>query len=288
MKNNFSEVEDFCRISNANPLKLTAGEQDYFDKPSVIAASSNFFDFFSYQLLINTPKAVLTSAQDIVISDILAVKYFGDSDPAGQRITLTYRDKQEEMVVSGVFKKPGESTQINFDMVKLIGQIDSRCYLRLAKNTNISQLEGKFAGNKNTIPIVNDGTPGTHYLKDLRAAYFDTSRRQTIEKSRNKSDLYIAIVIAMLIMAVALFNYFGLINNRLMEKNREHVIRRIIGSSKRDLLTDFIIETTILIGLALFLSIFLMIWVMPFFNQLTSSSITLSYIFNLHNISFCC
>ncbi|HEX3009259.1 MAG TPA: hypothetical protein VHO90_16765, partial [Bacteroidales bacterium] len=51
MKNNFSEVEDFCRILNANPLKVIANGQEFFDDSKVIAASSNFFSFFSYHLL---------------------------------------------------------------------------------------------------------------------------------------------------------------------------------------------------------------------------------------------
>ena len=284
MKDNFAEVEDFCRIINASPFKVEANNQDYFDDKKTIAVSSNFFTFFSYQLIAGNPDHVLETTQDIVISKQLALKYFGNPDPVGQKLIFTNGSEEDEMFVSGVFDKPEESTQLNFEMVKLIGKKDSRCYLRLNENTNISQLEEKFAQNKKNIPIVHDDNPGTHYLKSMKAAYFDTGRRQTIENSRNKSDLLIALVIALMILGVALFNYLGLMNNRLMEKAREYAIRRINGGSKMNLITGFMLETITLVGVAFGLSLILMVGAIPFFNQLTSSFITTTYVFSLDNI----
>jgi putative ABC transport system permease protein len=284
MKNNFSEVENFCRISNASPSKVTVAKNDFFDEKLVIAASSNFFEFFSYHLLSNISKNVLVTKQDIVISQNLASKYFGTSNPIGKKVTFVNGDKQCDMIVSGVFKKPEESTQLNFDMVRLIGDDDSRCYVLLAKNTNVGQLEEKFAKNKASIPIINDGTPGSYFLKDMRSAYFDPLRSQTIEKNRSKTDLIFALIIALMILAVALFNYLGLIKIRMTEKSKEHSIRRINGGSKVNLMFDFLIETVILIVMAFLLSIWLTIEFASFFNGLTASYITTAYILRIENV----
>lgn len=282
MKNNFPEVEDFCRISNVNPVKMTVGQQDFFDEKKVIAVSSNFFRFFSYQLLSNKPENVLRTSHDLVISQNLATKYFGNSDPVGQRITIVNHDDQNEMIVMGVFKKPDESTQLSFDMVRLIGESDSRCYLLLAENTNIKKFEENLTRNKASIPNVDIG--GSYYFKPMKDAYFDTSRNLTIENSRDKNDLVIALAIASMILAIAIFNYLGLINNRVMEKTKEHTIRLVNGGSQMNLLTSFISETAILIVMSYLISILLTIQVMPFFNHLTSSSIRFSYIFRFKNI----
>jgi putative ABC transport system permease protein len=284
MKDNFAEVEDFCRILNASPLKVEANNQDYFDDKKTIAVSSNFFTFFSYKLIAGIPDRVLETEQDVVISKKLALKYFGNPNPLGQKIIFTNGTEEDEMVVSGVFEKPEESTQLEFEMVKLVGENDSRCYLLLNENTNLVQLEEKFAQNKENIPIVHDGTPGTHYLKSMKATYFDTVRKQTIENSRDKRDLTIALVIAFMILGVALFNYLGLINNRLMEKTREHSIRRVNGGSKLNLIGGFMSETFILTGAAFGLSLVLMIWAVPFFNKLTSTNITTAFIFSTETI----
>ncbi|QGY44622.1 FtsX-like permease family protein [Maribellus comscasis] len=284
MKDNFAEVKDFCRIINTSPSKINANNQDYFENKKTIAVSSNFFTFFSYKLISGNPARVLETKQNVVISDKLAMKYFGRLNVIGQKLLFPDGDNDTEMFISGVFEKPQESTQLDFEMVKLIGESDSRVYLQLAENTNIVQLEEKFAQNKENIPIVHDGTPGTHSLKSLKAAYFDTSRGQTIETSRDRSDLLIALVIAVMILGVALFNYLGLINNQLMEKTREYSIRRVNGSSKINLINAFMGETFMLVGVAFALSLVLMILAIPFFNQLTSTSITSQYIFHSENI----
>ena len=281
---NFAEVEDFCRIRNVSPLKVTAGNQDYFDGKRAIGASPNFFKFFSYELLYGNPQKVLETSQDVVISDELAQKYFGKADAVGERLTFHHRDGKDEMIVSGVFKKPAESTQLNFGMIRSIGNQDSRVYLLLAENAKIPELEAKFAQNKETIPSVIDGTPGTHYLKSFKAAYFDTSRHQTIENYRDKSDLYIALVIGLMILGVAVFNYLGLINNRLVEKAGEHSIRRVNGGSKMNLVSEFLVETFFLIATAFVLSNVLLIWMTPFFNQLTAANITTEWLFSMKNI----
>lgn len=285
MKDNFSDVEDYCRIINAAPNKVEVNKQSYFNDKKTIAVSSNFFTFFSYALISGAPEHVLETKSDVVISEKLALKYFGIPSPLRQKITFTNGDEQEEMFVSGVFRKPQSSTQLDFEMVKLIGETDSRCYLLLCQNANTEQLEANFEQNKEIIPIVHAGTPGTHYLKSLKDAYFDTTRRQTIENSRDKNDLKIALVIALMILGVALFNYLGLVNNRLVEKTREYSIKRINGSSKMNLVGNFMKEIAVLCGLAFIFSFILMIWMVPFFNQLTSSAISLPYLLSLQNLA---
>ncbi|HKL32888.1 MAG TPA: ABC transporter permease [Tangfeifania sp.] len=284
MKDNFAEIEDFCRIRNVSPRKVTAGNQDYFDGKRAIGTSPNFFTFFSYELIYGNPQKVLGTELDVVISDELAQKYFGKTDVIGERLSFHHRDGKDEMIVSGVFKKPDESTQLNFEMVRSIGNEDARAYLLLAENANIQEMEQKFAQNRETIPIVHDGTPGTHYLKSLKATYFDTNRRQTIENFRNKSDLYIALVIGLMILGVAVFNYLGLINNRLIEKTGEHSIRRVNGGSKTNLVSEFLTETLLLVAVAFVLSNILLIWITPFFNKLASANITTDWLFSVENI----
>jgi putative ABC transport system permease protein len=284
MKDNFTEVEDFCRIRNVSPRKVTAGNQDYFDGKRAIGTSPNFFNFFSYQLLYGNPQKVLETEQDVVISDELAQKYFGKADVVGERLTFHHRDGKEEMIVSGVFKKPAESTQLNFELVRSIGNEDARVYLLLAENAKVPELESKFAQNKETIPSVFDDTPGTHYLKSLKETYFDTLRHQTIEDYRDKSDLYIALVIGLMILGVAVFNYLGLINNRLLEKVGEHSIRRVNGGSKINLVSEFLVETFFLIATAFVLSNVLLIWMTPFFNNVTAANISTDWLFSMKNI----
>ncbi len=280
IKDNYIQVEDFCRLSPASAQKVVVNNETYFDRPGVIAASKNFFDFFSYQLLTNNPKTSLEAENSLVISEDLSKKYFGTGNAVGQIITLVNGEKEEPMVVTGVFRRPFENTQIRFDMVRPIKAKDSRCYVRLASGAKPQELEKLLASNKAAIPSINDGTPGQYSLELLQNVYFDTARHVSFEASRDKTDLWIALIIGLVIIGIASFNYLGLVNNNLIEKNKAYAVQRVNGGSKFDFVINFMAESIIVVGISFLLSLFLMLWMVPFFNHLTSTNITSGFIFN--------
>jgi len=277
MKANFPQVEDFCRITNSGSQRIVINNEIYLDQPPIIRVSANFFSFFSYQLLTKNPASVLESKNNIVISEDLAKKYFGTKDAVGKIIEIVNSDKTEKMVVSGIFKKPHENSQLIFEIARLIGETDSRCYVRLSKQTNQNETEKLFLENKASIPVINVGTPVPYYLEPLKKAYFDTSRGSAVEISRNKTDLWIAFLIGILILAIAAFNYLGILANKFLIKTKEFKIRFINGGSRSGIIIRFMIENSILIGFSFLAGLYLMFELIPFFNQLTDSKISATF-----------
>jgi putative ABC transport system permease protein len=279
MKNNFAAVEDFCRMFGAGAQKIIVNNVEYFDRPYILAASENFFSFFSYNLLTKNNETVLDTENSIVISTELAKKYFGSADPMGKIITLINSDVNEHMVVTGIFQKPLNNTQILFDMVRLIAEKDSRCYLLLAENANPDELETLFRDKKESIPVIHTGTPGSYYLEPFQKTYFNTSRRASFEASRDKTDLWIALIIGLMIIGVAIFNYLGILANKYNNKIKEYYIRRINGSSILNLTARFMLENSIIVIVSFVLSLFILPELLPFFNSMTNSKITEQFIF---------
>ncbi len=286
IKKNFAGIEDFCRINSAGAQKIVVNNETFLDKPDIIATSSNFFSFFSYPLLTNNPATVLEAPGNLVISNDLARKYFGSADPVGKIITFFNSGKPEEMVVTGIFEKPVDNTQIKFDMVRLIGEKDSRCYVRLTKMADRAELEKLFKEKKETIPVVHSGTPGSYYLKPLKEAYFDTTRGTGFDAARDKTDLLIAFIIGLMIIGIASFNYLGLLANNLNEKTKEFNIRRINGGSASGFILDCMVEYLVVIAASFIISLFLMQEMFPFFNNLTGSNITERFIMKGSQIFF--
>ncbi len=280
IKDNFNQVEDYCRVIPASAQKVIVNDETYYDRPGVIAATKNFFSFFGYKLLTNNPETSLEADNSLVISDELSQKYFGSGNAVGRIITLVNGEKEEPMVVTGVFRKPVDNTQIKFDMVRSAKGKDSRCFVRLASNANPQELEKILASNKAVIPSINDGTPAQYSLEPFQNVYFDTSRQVNFEASRDKTDLWIALIIGLVIICIASFNYLGLVNNNLIEKNKAYAVQRVNGESKLGFVINFMTESLIVIGFSFFLSLFLMRWMAPFFNQLTNTNVTSGYIFN--------
>jgi putative ABC transport system permease protein len=92
--------------------------------------------------------------------------------------------------------------------------------------------------------------------------------------------LWIALMIGLVIIGIASFNYLGLVNNNLIEKSKAYAVQRVNGGSKFGFVINFMAESLIVVGISFLLSLFLMLWMVPFFNHLTSTNITSGYIFN--------
>jgi putative ABC transport system permease protein len=273
MKENFSQVEDFCRIRYGNTQKIKAENQIYNDNLAVFETSANFFRIFSYKLLTNNPDVVLSTKDDIAISEELAQKYFGERLPVGRIITIINGSTKTDFNITGIFRKPAENSQFQFDLVKLNEDTERFAYLLLRENSDPANLEKLFAEQKDKIPVIYDGTPGQYYLKSFKQTYFDTSEYFPLGDKREKSDLWIALIIGLMIISVAAVNYIGLVSNKLLDKTPEFYIRRINGSSRLKLITDFLLENLLIITIAFIISLEVTSWIIPFFNDLTGSSI---------------
>jgi hypothetical protein len=277
IKENFSQVEDFCRIRFGKAEKVMIGNQIYNDNLAVFETSATFFTIFSYKLLTNNPNTVLTTKDDIAISEELAQKYYGEWLPVGRIITIINGDTRTDYNIKGIFRKPDENSQFDFDMVRLSENSERYAFLLLKNNTDPAKLEKLFAEEKDKIPVINDGTPGKYYLKSFRQTYFDTSEYSLLGNKRDKTDIMIASIIGLMIICVASVNYLGLINNRLFDKTPEFYIRRINGGSTASLVFDFMIENLINIFIAFVISLEIISWIIPLFNDLTESQIDVTY-----------
>jgi putative ABC transport system permease protein len=277
IKENFSEVEDFCRIRYGTARKVMVGNQIYNNDLSIFETSANFFNIFSYTLLTNNPGEVLTTKDDIVISEELAQKYFGVRLPVGRIITIINGNDQTDFIVKGIFRKPVKNSQFQFDIVRLAKETERFAFLLLKENADPLSLEKQFADQKDKIPVINDGTPGKYYLESFKKTYFDTSEYSPLGNRRDKSEIWIAVAIGLMIICVASVNYLGLINNKLIDKTPEFYIRRINGGSRTSIVTDFLIENLIIIVISLIISLEIISWIIPLFNELTGSAINASY-----------
>lgn len=284
MKENYAQVEDYCRIKSANVQKVLANDQTYYDNPVVYEASANFFTFFTYKLLTNNPNSVLETKDDIAISEDLSIKYFGTSLPVGKIISLTNGETKTDYVIKGVFRKPKANTQLSFDMVTLANESDSFAFLLLKEKNDPSTLENVFTEEKEKIPSINAGTPGKYYLENFRQEYFDTTQKAPLGPIRDKSDIWLALIIGAMILSVASFNYLGLINNKLLNKTHEFYIRRINGGSKFSLITNFLLENLIIIAISFTVGLLLLQWIIPFFNAFTKSDIRFLHFFQIDQL----
>ena len=197
--------------------------------------------------------------------------------PVGRIITIINGNTRTDFNIKGIFRKPVENSQFDFDMVRLSENTERYAFLLLKRNADPAKLEELFAEEKDKIPVINDGKPGKYYLKSFKQTYFDTSEYSLLGNKREKTDIMIAMIIGLMIICVASVNYLGLINNKLFDKTPEFYIRRINGGSIASLVFDFMIENLIIIGIAFVINLEIISWIKPLFNDLTESQIDVTF-----------
>ncbi|MDW3190876.1 MAG: ABC transporter permease [Cytophagales bacterium] len=266
LKNDFpGTIKETLRYS-IDDWVVTRGESQFYENRTMIA-DTNFFEFFSYPLIQGDPETVLDEMANVVLSEELAKKYFGDEDPVGQNITL---NGQSAFVVAGVFGKPENKTHLDFDMVLSMQLYEGaewfQGWWRNFVSTYVkinpveapylsSQFEGfmeKYLGedfkqnnNKNGLKIVS--------LNDI---YFHKARYDDIN-SGSKATLWILGSVAIAILFIACFNYINLSIAQSYKRSKEVGIRKVLGVDKSRLIGQFMGESLVLVLLSMTIAILL-------------------------------
>src|SRR4029079_3108022 len=86
----------------------------------------------------------------------------------------------------------------------------------------------------------------------------------------------IIALVAILILIIASINYINLSTARALTRIREVSIKKIIGAKRRQLFLQFITESVLTFGFAIFIATVLIILLEPLYNRITGEQLTLS------------
>ena len=122
---NADDIQDYTRIfhqSNFN-AELIAGHgkqviltsaNKSFVETKIVYADPNLFSFFQIPLLEGNPDVVLNDSNAVVLSERLAIKYFGRTHAMGKTLRL---NNSIPLLVTGVFEDLPHNTHLSFDAV---------------------------------------------------------------------------------------------------------------------------------------------------------------------------
>ena len=309
IQQDFPEVEHVMHLFGPNKntvvtYKVSDTEIKTFEENYFLQADSSFFYFFDIELIKGDKKTALASANQVIVSEAVAEKYFGKEDPIGKVIGGDFGD----MKITAVFKNLPVNTHLRFDFMgslagpqfnKFINQenytsFDSHTYVKLRPGSDVKTLEAKFPKMVDTYAaghIEHDlgkswedykkaGNGYRYFLQPLKSIHLDpTNIEFTITPSGNIKYVYIISFIALLILAIACINFMNLATARSAERAREVGVRKVMGSMKNQLVAQFLTESILLSLTATVLAIIIAILILPAFNNLIEKQ--LHFIFSL-------
>jgi len=220
-----------------------------------------YFEVFGVDWRRGDRKTALAAPNSIVLSQRYAEKYFGDADPMGKTVRF---DHQVDLTVTGVVGNPPSNTQLRFDgfvsfatLPRLEGgvagtqswdRLTSMCFVVLRPDVPAERLRGVFPALQRQ-HYGPGGSPFAFGALPLRELNHQRSGNAP------RSILYTLIAVGVFLVAAACINFVNVATARALRRAREIGVRKAIGSTRRQLVAQFLLETTLITGVAVVLAL---------------------------------
>ena len=296
----FPEIEDFLRMTGKGPTII--GYNDLtFTEENMVEADSSFFNFFSIPFIKGDVKNLLNAPRKIVLSESTAKKIFGNENPIDKLLKIG--SDSIRYTVSGVMTDvPANS---HFEANAIISFMTNprsknptwlsnsfSTYLLLKPNTSyktvdekLPELLKKYVGPElqqymgvSIADFEKQGNKYRFYLQNLKDIHLDPSIQQEFKAASDPKFLIIFGSIAILIVLIAAINFMNLSTAQASRRAKEVGIKKIGGSSRGMLITQFLSESIILSLISLIFAIIFIKVSLPYFNNLLGAHLELKLI----------
>ncbi len=306
-KKDFPEVEDYTRIYTSNGSKLIKKDNGFINEEKVGHADSTFFNIFTLPAIAGDTKTALDEPNTVVITETTAKKYFGTTDAIGKIVETNDNDRTLYTLykVTAVIKDIPSNAHFNFDFLFSMknvnygwGQLMSHnfhTYLLLKPGTDIKVFEKRSLDqyiNKYVLPEANQvmgvssmedfersGNKLRYSLTPLLDIHLYSGRPFELSPGGNIQYVYIFSLVAVFILLIACINFMNLTTARSSNRAKEVGIRKVLGTNKKNLITQFLSESTVMAIISTLLGIGIVLLALPLFNSVAGKSMQISNLF---------
>lgn len=293
------EIKRFTRLLNYTTV-VKANENAFYE--TLLFADPDILNMFSFEIVRGDPETSLSEKNSAVITETAAAKYFGDTDPIGKTLSFKYKSGFEDFIVTGVTKNVPDNSTIKYDILLPYGVMldklpesftqnwgaqTTRTYFQLDKATLAGLTENKIRGLLHNIlrPVYGDLIDNVQlHLQPIEDIHLDPRYYNSNEPVGNPVYLYIMFGIGCFILILACINFINLTIGRAVTRFKEIGSRKILGSGRTGIISQFLLESTLLTLIAFTAALMLLELFIPLFNDLTGSEMTLSNMLNLQTL----
>lgn len=284
----YPEVQSFTRFINM-PRALYKYEDKEFVEEKFFYADSTVFDIFTYKILKGDVDPAIRDPKKIVLTETVASRYFGNSDPIGK--TLTEGNNTYE--VTGVIEDVPFNSHFRFDALAARNNLPKQLgnwgnfgvftYLLLPRNLDIKAFETKIqdmydAHMKSIFGPINIKIE--YILEPITRIHLFSTNPNEPEPTGSITYVYVFGIVAVFLVLIAAMNYMNLATARSARRAREVGLRKVVGSRRSFLVMQFLSESVFLTIISLIISIILLVILLPKFNLLAGKSFDLEILYS--------
>jgi len=292
-------IEATAPFLTTYPLHITNSEADKkFKNPEfVIYADAGYFKIFNYKWLAGSTENILANPNEVVLTEARAKKYF-PSKELHEIIggSLVYNDTIS-VTVTGIVGNFTARTDLVFeefislktanqsDMTSAVTSSDwnntnsaSQLFIKRKGNTTVADIQlalNKLAIEHKDPDEATYGNKRNFYMQPLAEMHFDENY-YTFDfdnVSASKTVLISLAFIAVFLLLLGCINFINLNTAQAAQRAKEIGIRKTLGSSRTQLIFQFLGETFLLTVCAAILSVVLSFWLLQIFADFTPNGL---------------
>ncbi|GAB3895792.1 ABC transporter permease [Spirosoma agri] len=242
----------------------------------------NYFRLFDYKWKEGNPQTAVKNPNTVVLSERMAHKYFGNADPVGKTIRV---ENKLDFVVTGVVQNPPATTNLPFEVLLSFASLKqfganggwdewkavysgAQIYLTLPPTLSSAQME------KALVPFVRkymrpeDASHLQYELQPLTNIHFDARTGNSANRTVSKQMIWAMALIGLFILITACINFINLATAQAIRRAKEVGVRKVLGSSRAQLVRQFLGETGLLTSLAVGLAFMVAYLSLPYVAEL--------------------
>ncbi|WP_432410046.1 ABC transporter permease [Rasiella sp. SM2506] len=304
VKENMTGIEQsaFFNIWWVNQSKTAISDQIYRDPEHIIFTNQDYFDMFSYQWLAGSNHDILNKPNEVILTEDRAKTYFPSLSPAaivGKQII--YNETITAVVKGVVANLKGRTDLVFQEFVSLETakqtEDGEQIFTESWGNTNsASQLFVKIT-DKTALTSINRqlkklavlhtdeyrikfGQTRDFVLQPLSELHLNTDYGiYGYEEDQASKDILIGLaLVGLFLLLLGSINFINLNTAQATQRAKEIGVRKTLGGSRRQLITQFLTETFVITGIAAIVSVVLSIWMLSVFDEFVPSGLTASMI----------
>jgi putative ABC transport system permease protein len=264
-----------------NSSLINANNKTFYENGEYV--DSTFFSIIDPQLLKGSPETALNDMHAIVITERMAMKFFGTTEVLGKTINI---DKDKLFTVTGVVQNPHPNSSFKADWFARYELLESKApwltqWNAMAALTLVELYPDADIGaiNEKLTKVLKDRNPeknNTCFLFPMSDWHLYNSFSNG-RPDGNGQIKYVRLftIIACIILLVACINFMNLATARSEQRVKEVGVRKTLGAGRRILISQFLSESLIMAFVSVLVSIAIVYFVLPPFNSLVGKELEL-------------
>ena len=282
----FPEVETIARIFRNQTVVSLTDRDVKFMEDRMYFAEPGFFKIFHLKFIEGDPLNDIQKASMAFISRSTAEKYFGSGDPIGKTLNV---GGKTDFTVAGVFEDVAPNSHLKMDIILSYEDIRSLfgpdvleswghtgffTYIRFKEDADPQVFQNKM-------PDLVEKSCGELMraykvlielkLQKLEDIHLTSHYMQEYEINGSRDSVDFLMIVAVFIVFMAWINYVNLSTARALTRSKEVGLRKVVGASRRHIITQLFFETFIVNLFAVVLALVLVQIFLPVFSRIAGT-----------------